>query len=458
MSMTGYRLKRSYFYIKIYYIRTPAGADIRRTKKGAYMLTGKTITLKRVVVTGLGAITPLGNSVKETWKNLLAGVSGAAQITRFDASGFKTRFACEVKGFDPLQYFDAKEVRRLDLFSQYSVAAADEAYKDAGLDTADFDKNRTGVIWASSVGGMPTMDQQVLEYSSHVGKPKFSPFLVPKIITNIAAGHISIRYGLHVINFCPVSACASSTNAIADAFNYIRLGKADIIISGGAESAVCDSSVGGFSSMKALSERNDEPEKASRPFDRDRDGFVMGEGAVGLVLEEYEHAVARGAKIYAEMTGAGFGADAYHLTATHPEGLGAILAMKSALEDAGITTDDVDYINMHATSTPVGDESEIKAIVKMFGENPAKLSVSATKSMTGHLLGAAGALESLICVKAVQEDIIPPTINTVNVGDEIPKGVDLTLGTAKKKTVNVAMSNTFGFGGHCAISVFSKYK
>jgi len=422
------------------------------------MAKQKTITLKRVVVTGLGALTPLGNNVADTWKNLVNGVSGAGPITKFDASGFKTRFACEVKGFDPLKYFDAKEVRRLDLFAQYSIAAADEAFRDAGLDTAEFDKNRAGVIWSSAVGGMPTMDEQMIEYAAHRGKPKFTPFLVPKIITDIAAGHISIRFGLHGINFCPVSACASSTNAIADAFNYIRLGMADIIVAGGAEGAICESSVGGFSSMKALSERNDEPEKASRPFDRDRDGFVMGEGAAGLILEEYEHAKARGAKIYAEMIGAGFGADAYHLTATHPEGLGAYLAMKTALDDAGITVEQVDYINMHATSTPVGDDSEIKSIVKLFGENPKNLSVSATKSMTGHLLGAAGAIESLICVMAVKEDIIPPTINTENVGDEIHKGIDLTLGKAKKKTVNVAMSNTFGFGGHCAIAAFEKYK
>jgi len=422
------------------------------------MAKQKTITLKRVVVTGLGAVTPLGNNVADTWKNLVNGVSGAGPITKFDASGFKTRFACEVKGFDPLQYFDAKEARRLDLFSQYSIAAADEAYKDAGLDTAEFNKNRAGVIWSSAVGGMSTMDEQLIDYAEHRGKPKFSPFLVPKIITDIAAGHISIRFGLHGVNFCPVSACASSTNAIADAFNYIRLGVADIIVAGGAEGAICESSVGGFSAMKALSERNDSPETASRPFDRDRDGFVMGEGAAGLILEEYEHAKARGAKIYAEVLGAGFGADAYHLTATHPEGLGAYLAMTNALEDAGLTVDDVDYINMHATSTPVGDDSEIKSIVKLFGETPAKLSVSATKSMTGHLLGAAGAIESLICVMAVKDDIIPPTINTVNVGDEIAKGIDLTLGKARKKTVNVAMSNTFGFGGHCAIAAFGKFR
>ncbi|WP_303851519.1 beta-ketoacyl-ACP synthase II [Seleniivibrio woodruffii] len=422
------------------------------------MAKQKTLTLKRVVVTGLGAITPLGNNVADTWRNLIDGVSGAGPITKFDASGFKTRFACEVKGFEPLKYFDAKEARRLDLFAQYSIAASDEAFRDAGLDTAEFDRNRAGVIWSSAVGGMPTMDEQLLDYAEHRDKPRFSPFLVPKIITDIAAGHISIRFGLHGINFCPVSACASSTNAIADAFNYIRLGMADIIVAGGAEGAICESSVGGFSAMKALSERNDEPEKASRPFDRDRDGFVMGEGAAGLILEEYEHAKARGAKIYAEMIGAGFGADAYHLTATHPEGLGAYLAMKTALDDAGITAEQVDYINMHATSTPVGDDSEIKSIVRLFGEDPKHLSVSATKSMTGHLLGAAGAIESLICVMAVKEDMIPPTINTENVGDEIHKGIDLTLGRAKKKTVNVAMSNTFGFGGHCAIAAFEKYK
>lgn len=422
------------------------------------MSTEKTIKLKRVVVTGLGAVTPLGNDVSATWDNLVKGVSGAGPFTRFDASGFKTKFACEVKDFDPLQYIDAKEAKRMELFSQFAIAAADQAYRDAGLDKAEFDKTRAGVIWSSSIGGMPTMDEQVLEYSKHIGKPKFSPFLVPKILTDIAAGHISIRFGLHGINFCPVSACASSTNAIADAFNYIRLGKADIIVTGGTESVMCDSAVGGFSSLKALSERNDDPKTASRPFDRDRDGFVMGEGAAGLILEEYEHAKARGAKIYAEMLGAGFGADAYHLTATHPDGLGAYVAMKDALNDADLTPEDIDYVNMHATSTPLGDESEIKAIVHLFGENPKNLSISATKSMTGHLLGAAGAIEALICVKSVQEDIVPPTINTVNVDERIPSTLDLTLGKAKKKTVNVAMSNTFGFGGHCAIAVFGKYK
>lgn len=422
------------------------------------MSTGKTITLKRVVVTGLGAVTPLGNDVSTTWENLVKGVSGAGPITRFDVSGFKTRFGCEVKDFDPLKYIDAKEAKRLELFSQYAIAAADQAYRDAGLDIAEFNKNRAGVIWSSSIGGMPTMDEQVLEYAPHFGKPKFSPFLVPKILTDIAAGHISIRFGLHGINFCPVSACASSTNAIADAFNYIRLGKADLIVTGGSESVMCDSAVGGFSSLKALSERNDDPATASRPFDRDRDGFVMGEGGCGIILEEYEHAKARGAKIYAEMIGAGFGADAYHITATHPDGLGACIAMQDALDDADLKPADIDYLNLHATSTPLGDVSEINAVVKLFGEKPDHLSIGATKSMTGHMLGAAGAMEALICIKAVQEDTIPPTINTVNVDEHIPATLDLMLGKAKKKTVNVAMSNTFGFGGHCAIAVFAKMK
>ncbi|QAR34491.1 beta-ketoacyl-[acyl-carrier-protein] synthase II [Geovibrio thiophilus] len=414
--------------------------------------------LKRVVVTGLGAVSPLGNNVADSWNNLMSGVSGAGPITKFDASGFKTRFACEVKGFDTLSYFDAKEARRLDIFSHYSIAAADEAFRDANLNIAEFDKTRAGVIWSSSVGGMPTMDEQIIDYASHRGKPRFSPFLVPKIITNIASGLISIRFGLMGINFCPVSACASSTNAIADAFNYIRLGKADIIITGGAESAICDSSMGGFNAMKALSERNDAPEKASRPFDKDRDGFVMGEGAAGLVLEEYEHAKARGAKIYAEVLGAGFAADAYHLTATHPEGMGAYLGMKNALEDADLKAEDVDYLNAHATSTPTGDDSEIRSIIKLFGEKPKNLSISATKSMTGHLLGAAGAIEALICVMTIKDGVIPPTINTENLDDDTPQGLDIILGKARKKSVNVAMSNTFGFGGHCAIAVFGKLR
>ncbi len=417
----------------------------------------KTVELRRVVITGLGAVTPLGNRVADTWSNLVAGTSGAGPITRFDATNFRTRFACEVKGFDPLDHFEAKEARKLDPYCHYSLVAAGEALRDAGLHEAGFDRTRAGVIWSSGMGGLATLDEQVIEYAGRRGKPRFTPFFIPKIIANMASGLISIAHGLQGINFSTVSACASSTNALADALNYIRLGRADIIVAGGAEAVITESGIGGFNAMKALSERNDAPQQASRPYDADRDGFVMGEGAGALVLEELEHARGRGARIHAELIGAGFGADAYHMTATHPEGDGAWRAMGDALDDAGIEPSQVDYINAHATSTPLGDISEIKAIARLFGDHLENLSISATKSMTGHLLGAAGALEAIICVKAINEGIVPPTINTVTLDPEIGPKIDVTLGSARRRPIDIALSNTFGFGGHCAIAVFKSW-
>jgi 3-oxoacyl-[acyl-carrier-protein] synthase II len=419
------------------------------------MDTARTVTLKRAVITGLGAITPVGNNVRETWSSLVAGTSGAGPITRFDAAGFRTRFACEVKGFDPLDHFEAKEVKKMDLFTQFSMVAAGEAFHDAGLQDAGFDRTKAGVIWASGMGGLSTLDEQLLDYAQRRGKPRFSPFFVPRIIANIASGLISITYGLQGVNFTVVSACASSTSALAEAFNYIRLGKADIVISGGAEAAITQSGVGGFTAMKALSEHNDDPARASRPFDANRDGFVIGEGACALVVEEYEHARKRGARIYAELRGVGASADAYHMTATHPEGNGALRAMQEALEDAGISAGRVNHISAHATSTPLGDISEIKAIEKLFAPHYANFSVSAIKSATGHLLGAAGALAAISCVKSIQEQIIPPTINTTSPDPEIPAGLNLTLGTAQQRPVAVAMNNAFGFGGHCISAVFA---
>lgn len=412
---------------------------------------------KRVVITGLGAVTPLGNNVAEFWRNLRAGVSGARAITRFDAANFRTRFACEVKGFDPLEHFDSKEARKLDPFCHYALVAAGEAVADAGIVPDSVDCTRVGVIWSSGIGGLTTIDEQLIEYAGRRGKPRFNPFFITKIISNMPAGLISIKYGFQGVNFAPVSACASSTNAIGEALLYIRLGRADAIVAGGAEAAVTESGIGGFNGMKALSERNDSPETASRPFDVSRDGFVMGEGAGALVLEELEHARARGARIYAEVIGAGFAADAYHMTATHPEGVGAYLAMKDALTDAQFGPADVDYLNAHATSTPTGDLSEIRAIARLFGEHLSRLSISATKSMTGHLLGAAGAVEAIACIKAIGDNAVPPTINTTSVDPEVPQGMDLTLGKERIRPVNVAMSNTFGFGGHNAIVVFRKY-
>ena len=417
--------------------------------------------LKRVVVTGLGVISPLGNTLAETWEGLINGRSGAGPITQFDASKFKTQIACEVKNFDPSLYVDRKEARKCDRYSLLAIGAAKQAVADAAMDLDHEDKNRIGVIFAAGIGGIKTFEEEVMGYvktKDTIG-PKFNPFFIPKMIADIAAGHISMIYGFHGPNFATVSACASSTNAIADAFNYIRLGKANAIVTGGAEAAISVAGVGGFNSMNALSTRNDSPETASRPFSASRDGFVMGEGAACLVLEEMEHALARGAKIYAEVVGAGMSADAYHLTATHPEGLGARLVMWNALEDAGMKPEDIDYINVHGTSTPVGDIPEAKAIKEVFGEHAYKLNISSTKSMTGHLLGAAGALETIVCVKAVEEDIVPPTINHAE-GDEDPEidyKLNFTFNKAQKRTVNAALSNTFGFGGHNASVIVKKF-
>ena len=415
--------------------------------------------LKRVVVTGLGAITPIGNTAPETWAALLNGVSGAGPITQFDASKFKTQFACEVKGFDASKHFDRKEARKYDRYAQLALVSATEAIEDAALDLEKEDLNRIGVIFAAGIGGIRSFEDEVRDYSDERG-PRFNPFFIPKIIADIAAGHISIKYGFRGPNFATVSACASSTNAIADAFNYIRLGKANVIVAGGAEAAVAIVGVGGFNAMNALSTRNDSPQTASRPFSGSRDGFVLGEGAAGLVLEEMEHAVARGAKIYAEVVGSGLSADAYHLTASHPEGLGAILVMQNALEDAGLTPDAIDYINVHGTSTPIGDISEGRAIKQVFGDHAYELNISSTKSMTGHLLGAAGAVEALASVLAVKNDIVPPTINHAEGDDdpEIDYKLNFTFNKAQKRTVRAALSNTFGFGGHNASVIVKKFE
>ena len=416
--------------------------------------------LKRVVVTGLGAVTPVGNNPEETWKNLLEGVSGAAPITHFDASQFKTQFACEVKGFNVNDYIDRKEARKMDRYAQLAMASAVQAVEDSKMDLESVDKNRIGVVYGVGIGGIKTFEDEVGYYATHQENgPKFNPFFIPKMISDIAAGQISIRYGFHGPNYATTSACASSTNALADAFNLIRLGKADAIVAGGAEAAICACGVGGFNAMHALSTRNDDPEHASRPFSASRDGFIMGEGAGCLILEELEHAKARGAKIYAEMVGEGMSADAYHITASHPEGLGACLVMQNALKDAGMTPEDIDYINVHGTSTPVGDVSEVKAIQKLFGEHAYKLNISSTKSMTGHLLGAAGAVEALVSVLAVKNDIIPPTINHEedDKDENIDYNLTFTFNKAQKRTVRAALSNTFGFGGHNACVIFKKY-
>ena len=416
--------------------------------------------LKRVVITGLGAITPLGNDVASTWEAAKAGRSGAAPITHFDASKFKTQFACEVKNFDANEHFDRKKARQLDLYAQYGVVAARQAVADAKLDGEDIDKNRVGVIVAAGIGGLHTFELEAGYYAMHEESgPRYNPFFIPKMIADIASGHVSMEYGFHGPNYGVVSACASSNNAIIDAFNLIRLGKADAIVAGGAEAAIYPAGVGGFNAMHALSTRNDCPETASRPFSASRDGFVMGEGSAILVLEELEHALKRGAHIYAEVAGGGMSADAYHLTATHPEGLGAKLAMQNALDDAGLKTTDIDYINVHGTSTPVGDVSEIKAIVDLFGDHAKKLNISSTKSMTGHLLGATGALEAMFSVLAVKEDIVPPTINHEE-GDEdenIDYSLNFTFNKAQERTVNVALSNAFGFGGHNATVIVKKF-
>lgn len=418
--------------------------------------------LKRVVVTGLGALTPIGNDVETTWQNALDGVSGAAPITRFDASLFKTQFACEVKGFNPSEHFDRKKERTLDLYAQFAMVAARQAVKDAGLEEDEtLNKDRVGVIVAAGIGGLHTFEQEAGYYAMNADKgPKYNPFFIPKMIADIASGHISMEYGYHGPNYGMVSACATSNNALISAFDLIRLGKADVMVAGGAEAGIFPAGVGGFNAMHALSTRNESPETASRPFSKSRDGFVMGEGSVVLILEELEHAKARGAKIYAEVAGGGMSGDAYHLTATHPEGLGAILSMNNALEDAGMKPEDIDYINVHGTSTPVGDISEIKAIKAVFGDHAYDLNISSTKSMTGHLLGATGALEAMLSVKAVQNDIVPPTINHEE-GDEdeqIDYNLNFTFNKAQKRPVRAALSNSFGFGGHNATVIVKKYE
>ncbi len=414
--------------------------------------------LKRVVVTGLGALTPLGKTVAEYWQGLSNGVNGCDFIKQFDASKFKTRFACEVKDFDPTTYLDRKEARKMDRFAQFALIASDEAVKDAGISRDNVDVDRVGVILGSGIGGLITFQEEVTNYANGDGTPRFNPFFIPKMILDIAAGQISIRHGFRGPNYAVVSACASATNAIIDAFDTIRLGKADIIISGGSEAVVSAAGVGGFNAMKALSERNDSPQTASRPFDKDRDGFVMGEGAGCIILESLEHALARGAKIYCEIAGGGATADAHHITAPHPEGLGAQNVMKVALKDAGLQPQDIDYINVHGTSTPLGDIAETKAILNVFGEHAYDLNISSTKSMTGHCLGAAGALEALACILAVTQDIIPPTINHFTDDPELDSKLNFTFNKAQHRTVNAAISNTFGFGGHNASVIIKKYK
>ncbi len=413
--------------------------------------------LKRVVVTGLGAVTPLGNNVADYWNNLINGVSGAAPITRFDASKFKTRFACEVKGFNPENYFDRKEARKLDTYTWYGIAASIEAVADSGIDTEGIDKNEIGVIWGSGIGGLDTFQTETFAFAKGDGTPRFNPFFIPKMIADICSGHISMKFGFRGPNFTTVSACASSTNALIDSFNYIRLGKANAIITGGSEAAINESGIGGFNACQAMSTRNDDPTKASRPYDKDRDGFVLGEGGGAIVLEELEHALKRGAKIYAEVIGGGMSADAHHITAPHPEGLGAKLVMKRALEDAGIDATEIDYINTHGTSTPLGDTAELKAIKHIFGDHAYKMNISATKSMTGHLLGAAGAIEGIATILAIKNNIIPPTINIANIDPEIDVKLNLTANKMQKREVRAAISNTFGFGGHNAAIVLKKY-
>ena len=412
--------------------------------------------LKRVVVTGLGALTPIGNNIQEYWTGLTTGVSGAAPITRFDASLFKTQFACELKNIDLNDFIDRKEAKKMDPYTQYAMIAADEAMKDSGLDLDKVDLIKAGVVWGSGIGGLKTFQDEVVDFALGDGTPRFNPFFIPKMIADIGAGFISMKYGFQGPNFSTVSACASATNALIDAFNYIRLGKATIFITGGSEAAVTEAGIGGFNAMKALSQRNDSPATASRPFDKDRDGFVLGEGAGAIILEEYEHAKARGARIYAELVGGGMTADAHHLTAPHPEGRGASNVMKFALEDAGMAPEDIDYINVHGTSTPLGDVSEIKAIQKVFGDHAYNLNISSTKSMTGHLLGAAGAIEAIAAILALQHNIIPPTINHFTDDEGFDKRLNLTFNTAQKREIRAALSNTFGFGGHNCSIIFKK--
>lgn len=412
--------------------------------------------LKRVVVTGLGALTPVGNNVSELWENLIAGVSGAGMITHFDATKFKCRIAAELKGFDPLNFFDKKEMRLLDGYTMYGLVSVDEAMRDAGLDDEHIDKSRFGVVWGSGMGGVTSLQDEIIEYANNGRTPRFSPYWVPKVITDICAGQIAIRYGLRGPNYCTVAACASSAVAISDAFNLIRLGKANVMIAGGSECAVTEVGIGGFGNMRALSTRNDDPWTASRPFDLDRDGFVLGEGAGTLVLEELEHAVARGAKIYAEITGAGLSADAYHITASHPDGLGVIDAMRQAVTESGMEITDVDHINTHGTSTPIGDISEPKAIIGLFGDHSYKMALNSTKSMTGHLLGAAGAVEAIATILTIKNGMVPPTINHFNDDPQIP-ALDFTFNHAKQREVKFALSNAFGFGGHNVCLAFRKY-
>lgn len=414
------------------------------------------MSLKRVVVTGLGALTPIGNNISEYWDGLKNGRSGSAPITYFDTEKFKTKFACEIKNFDPLNFFDRKEARKLDRFAQYALVASDEAIEDAGLELDKLDKFRVGVIWGAGIGGLETFQEEVLNFAAGDGTPRFNPFFIPKMIADIAPGHISIKHGFMGPNYTTVSACASSANAMIDALNYIRLGHCDVIVTGGSEAAVTIAGMGGFNAMHALSTMNDTPETASRPFDATRDGFVLGEGSGALILEEYEHAKARGAKIYAEVIGGGMSSDAYHLTAPHPEGIGVERVMLNCLNDAGITAEQVDAINTHGTSTPLGDVAELKAITKVFGDHAHKININSTKSMTGHLLGAAGAIEAIASILAMKYNLVPPTINHTTVDENIDPALNLTLNKAQAREVNVAMSNTFGFGGHNACILFRK--
>jgi 3-oxoacyl-[acyl-carrier-protein] synthase II len=416
------------------------------------------MSFKRVVITGMGALTPVGNDVSTFWTNLVAGVSGAAPITRFDAEKFRTKFACEIKGLDVTNYIPRQEARKMDPFAQYAVIAADEAMKDAGFDKDKLDLDKAGVIWGTGIGGLKTFEEEVMNFAENGKTPRFNPFFIPKMIVDSASGVLSIRYGFRGPNYITVSACASATNAMIDAFNYIKLGMMNVCISGGSEAAVSIAGVGGFNALKALSERNDSPETASRPYDKDRDGFVLGEGSAAIIFEELEHAKARGAKIYAEMTGAGMSSDAYHITAPHPEGLGAYIVMKNAVENAGIKPEDIDYINTHGTSTPIGDPQEIKAIEQFFGQHAYKLNISSTKSMTGHLLGGAGAIEAAACILAIRDQVVPPTINHFTDDPEINPRLNLTFNKAEKREINYALSNTFGFGGHNASVIFKKYE
>lgn len=412
--------------------------------------------MRRVVITGLGAVTPLGNDVGTFWTALIAGTSGANLITKFDTTLFKTKFACELKNFDPLAYIEKKEVSRLDPSAIYAIASGSQAVEDSGI-LSSFNPDRVGVLWSSGIGGILTFQQEITNFATGNGTPRFNPFFIPKMIPDISAGHISMKYGFRGPNFAPVAACASSTIAIADAFMYIKYGRIDACVAGGSEAAITEGGIGGFNAMKALSERNEDYLTASRPFDATRDGFVMGEGGCGLVLEELEHALKRGAKIYCEIVGAGLTADAHHLTAPHPEGLGAYNVMKNAIEEAGLGVDQIEYVNVHGTSTPLGDIAELKAIKQLFGDAAYNMNISSTKSQTGHLLGAAGAIEAIACIKSIQEDIIPPTINFTTPDEHIDQKLNLTLNTAQKRTVNAALSNTFGFGGHNASAVFKKY-